>query len=106
MWSWTEGSMCAMDKPGGHQDPVPQGDVPREGWRWLLAGDRAVRRDRDSPSVSLPALVAAPARPSSSPAAPPALPGAGAARQHPWVQHPAGKDSKNPMKQGEKASEG
>lgn len=69
---------------------------------WLLAVTQpssAVRREGDSPSVSLPALVAAPACPSSSPAAPPAHSGAAAARQDPWMQHsaaaagpPAGKD--------------
>lgn len=50
---------------------------------------RAVRRDWDCPSVSLPALGAAPPRPSSSPAAPPARSGAAAARQDPWVLLPA-----------------
>lgn len=78
-----------MDKAGGQQDPVPSGKCPKRGLEagsWQVAQpSRAVRRDWDSPCVSL----AAPACPSSCPAAPPAQPGAAAAGQDPWIQQPA-----------------
>lgn len=89
----------------GSSGVLPEGNVPKQGGEvgsWQVTQDsRAVRRERDSPSVSLPALVAAPPHPSSSPAAPPAQSGAAGAGQDPWTQHPsapavlpAGKDRK------------